>query len=176
MDSASIDDEKQNWGDGPWLNEPDEVEIHVSPSTGYFRRAKRNPHTGTWCGYVIVPNGHPAFGKHYARLTRDLDGAVHGGITFSAEVKGPDTGTVKGTRYWGFGFDCAHHADLMPRHAYSLALLSSVAEDSPPLRESLDRLAETQTYRTLEFVMDNICALDDALHAIEVSRNTGGAQ
>lgn len=54
--------DKHLWGDGPWVQEPDRVEW-VDEETGYQCLARRTKHTGTWCGYVGVPPGHPWFGK-----------------------------------------------------------------------------------------------------------------
>lgn len=50
------------------------------------------------CGYVKVPEGHPAHGKYYD----DVDVDVHGGLTFSQLSEG-------GT--W-LGFDCGHAGDF----------------------------------------------------------------
>lgn len=48
---------------------------------------------GYRCGYVQLPESHPAVGKYYGAL----DIAVHGGLTYGE-------GGV-------FGFDCAHFLD-----------------------------------------------------------------
>jgi hypothetical protein len=55
---------KKQWGPGPWQDEPDEAEW-VNEATGYKCRILRVPHTGSLCGYVVVPETHPAFGLSY---------------------------------------------------------------------------------------------------------------
>lgn len=60
------------------------------------------------CGYVRIPEGHPAFSKDYD----DVDIDVHGGLTFKKsslwEIK-EEKGFV-----W-FGFDCSHAGDWTVR-------------------------------------------------------------
>ena len=51
-------------------------------------------------GYVAVPKGHWAYGKHYTRMNPPFL-FVHGGITYFGS---DDAG-------WQFGFDCAHPDD-----------------------------------------------------------------
>lgn len=61
--------------------------------SGYTAKVLAHP-AGHRCGYVILPENHPAYGKDYD----DLSGIdVHGGLTFSNEGM--------------FGFDCAHWDD-----------------------------------------------------------------
>ena len=67
---------RDNWGDGPWRDEPDRVEW-VEPETGYRCEIRRN-HAGSLCGYVTVPDDHIWHGIEYsgcinkhAPLTRD---------------------------------------------------------------------------------------------------------
>src|SRR5437870_1777392 len=69
--------DKSAWGDGPWLIEPDRCQWRHR--SGLTCLALRNMLFGFWCGYVAVPNGHPAYERHYDAL----DLSVHGGLTFS---------------------------------------------------------------------------------------------
>ena len=55
--------DKSTWTRGPWDSEPDRVEWR-DPASGYACLALRGP-VGAWCGYVGVPEGHPAHGLHY---------------------------------------------------------------------------------------------------------------
>lgn len=60
------------------------------------------------CGYVGVPEKHPAHGQDYDHV----DAEVHGGLTYgdsNKEYPIPDE-----TNRWWFGFDCAHLGDDMP--------------------------------------------------------------
>ena len=57
------------------------------------------------CGYVVVPPGHPWYGKSYNRVNSLIHpGLPHGGLTYSGPA--PDG------RWW-FGFDCGHCYDLI---------------------------------------------------------------
>lgn len=91
----------------PWKAEPDFVEFKHD---GFHCVIVRNLDLGHLCGYVGVPKGHPLFGKDYNHLegTKII---VHGGLTY-AKDQAPGS-NKKGL--WWFGFDCAHHQDLIPR-------------------------------------------------------------
>lgn len=113
---------RKNWHNGPWDDEPDDV-AWVDTDTGLACNATRNSF-GAWCGYVGVPNTHPLCGMRYQSCanTSSCEDSycehspaallkVHGGVTFSARVKGfldPKDSL------WVFGFDCAHADDLTP--------------------------------------------------------------
>lgn len=96
----------EQWGDGPWVNEPDRVEFE---SHGYACVMRRNFMRGTWCGYVGVPEGHPNYGK----WDESLD--VHGGVTY-AEDHFPESGKPRSDLWWT-GFDCGHAFDYAPADA-----------------------------------------------------------
>jgi len=76
-DNPCID--KNVWGKGPWLNEPDKIEFYLQPQPqlqldkeplgpAYRCLAVRSEATGTWCGYVGVDKWHPAYGLHHDGL------------------------------------------------------------------------------------------------------------
>lgn len=107
--------DKSDWGSGPWQDEPDKVQW-TDPVTGLPCIARRNEGFGNWCGYVGVPPEHPDFEQEYD----DLDVSVHGGLTYAAMCDGdeergichvPGPGEPEA---WWFGFDCAHHMDIVP--------------------------------------------------------------
>lgn len=50
---------KSQWGKGPWQNEPDRLQW-VDKATGLTCLALRGP-VGSFCGYVGVPETHPAY-------------------------------------------------------------------------------------------------------------------
>jgi hypothetical protein len=81
MEWTRID--KSSWPDGPWQNEPDKAQW-IDKATGYDCLIVRN-HSGAWCGYVGVPEGHPCHGKGYD----DVDVDVHGGLTFADSCNEP---------------------------------------------------------------------------------------
>jgi hypothetical protein len=64
-------------------------------------------------GYVVIPKGHPMYGKHYDEVPID----VHGGLTFSGSANDfpfPES-TDEMKDGWVFGFDTAHYNDNMER-------------------------------------------------------------
>lgn len=111
--------DKSEWGDGPWMNEPDKLQWQ-DDATGLPCLIVRNSHmTGSLCGYVGLPSNHPDAGKGYD----DVDVEVHGGLTYSdfcqphadesigiCHVPAPG----ESDRVWWLGFDCSHAFDLSP--------------------------------------------------------------
>lgn len=101
--------DKSEWGEGPWVDEPDRKEWRYRGLPCLMVRS----HLGNWCGYVGVPPGHPWHGKNFD----DVDVRVHGGLTYSDSCRGqvchvalpgdPDD-------VWWLGFDCCHAEDLAP--------------------------------------------------------------
>jgi hypothetical protein len=101
-------------------------------------------HSGNWCGYVGVVQGHPLFGMPYSalyggddgydsysedqrRMFGEVDNASHGGITFTSYCAPNDkehgichlVEPGENDRVWWLGFDCGHSGDAHP--AYTLA-------------------------------------------------------
>lgn len=140
---------KELWGRGPWDNEPDRLEwVHA----GFACLAVRSS-LGTWCGYVGVGEGHPAFGSKYD----EVDVSVHGGLTYAAECQGvvchvPQPGMPD--KVWWFGFDCGHAGDTIPsmcgpqyRHAVGPGMddvfgLRAAYRDAQYIQEETNRLAQ----------------------------------
>ena len=107
--------DKSAWPRGPWDQEPDK-EQWVDPETGLPCLIVRGP-LGALCGYVGVPEGHPATEK-----TEDLE--VHGGVTYGpSPCSGgdichiPDEGEPDHV-FW-IGFDCSHRWDFAPGFFYA---------------------------------------------------------
>ena len=145
--------DKSEWGDGPWQDEPDKVQWK-DEATGLPCLAKRHGRAGHWCGYVGVPEGHPAFGKDYddVRVATD-DGwpDAHGGLTYAAHCQEgdeaeaichiPDPGEPD--HVWWLGFDCAHSGDLSPGlESRFKSSLPSVYRDMLYVTVQCERLAE----------------------------------
>jgi hypothetical protein len=106
--------DRKDWVRGEWDNEPDRVDfIHA----GFACFIQRNM-SGAWCGYVGVPNTHPAYGVSYSNYDHPVSNLdVHGGLTYSAPCSGhlchvPEPGMPDDV--WWFGFDTAHHMDIVP--------------------------------------------------------------
>lgn len=137
---------KSEWGDGPWLTEPDREEWRHE--SGLPMLAVRGPH-GAWCGYVGVPPGHPWHGRD----PFDLGVDVHGGLNYASTCIGvichqPLPGEPDNV--WWLGFDCSHTFDLAPE---TEALVRKVTDwfrgtrgghywTLDEVREEVSRLAE----------------------------------
>ena len=101
--SAPID--RAGWGPGPWDAELDSA-LWLDPATGLTCTAHRARTSGTWSGYVQLPDEHPWCAADANDLVPQV--RVHGGVTFVGVPLGQPIG---GT--W-VGFDCAHFGDVMP--------------------------------------------------------------
>lgn len=126
----------------PWEDEPDNAEWIQEPS-GYKCRIKRNPITGTLCGYVGIPRDHKFWGIGYDwhEELRDIGANVHGGLTYGQEG---DDG------WWYFGFDTAHMDDFCPKIVeLTIAVRGGVTDHKFNYWDSVN-------YKTWEFVEDEI--------------------
>jgi hypothetical protein len=163
--------DKSQWGDGPWLTEPDRLEWEHA---GLPCLAVRGPEfSGHWCGYVAVPPGHPLHGKHYD--TPDVN--VHGGLTYADKCDGavchvPKPGEPDDV--WWFGFDCAHGGDLSPAmHARYLHVgypFPSEPYDHAKAVAAADWTIDV--YRTLDYVQAEANRLADQLAALAPPNGT----
>ena len=119
--------DKSGWGPGPWQDEPDKIHW-IDPATDMDCLMVRQPHSGHWCGYVAVTEGHPFYAKHYdaCRLPGDEWLDVHGGLTYAAFCADTDDESRfvchvpepgRPHKVWWLGFDCAHLHDLSPAYA-----------------------------------------------------------
>ena len=105
--------EKAQWPDGPWKNEPDRVEFRHAGLPCLLHRNR----VGAWCGYAAVPPGHPLYGLDYDVATDKANIDVHGGLTFANECTGPichEPEPGEPDQVWWFGFDCVHLWDTAP--------------------------------------------------------------
>ena len=143
--------DKSSWGEGPWANEPDHVEFEVE---GFPCIAHRAEITGSWCGYVAVPPGHPWHGQGYGAIDT---ANVHGGLTYSAKCSErvchvPKPG--ESDDVWWLGFDCGHGCDFSPA---IYALVKGITPDSEC------------SYKDLQYITSEIKVL--AKEAKEVMSN-----
>ena len=144
--------DRKGWAPGPWDGEPDKVQWNHA---GLACLAVRN-HSGNWCGYVGVPNGHPAYGQDYDNV--DVD--VHGGLTYAdrCQVDGPICHVAEPgfpEDVWWLGFDTAHAGDLAPSSSsdYAKGLYPALSEykvyrDLGYITRETNRLAEQLGSRT----------------------------
>lgn len=117
--------DRSGWPSGEWDSEPDKVQW-PDPATGLPCLAVRHSHSGHWCGYVGVAEGHLLYGADYNDVRFDDEWPdVHGGLTFADKCRpgAEETGIchVPGEgepdHVWWFGFDCAHSGDYGPLDA-----------------------------------------------------------
>lgn len=142
--------ERDQWGDGPWQDEPDKL-VWVDDATGLDCMIVRNT-LGALCGYVGVPEGHPWYGSDPFAI----DALVHGGLNFgepcvpgvvegdAAVCHDPARGATANP-YW-VGFDCGHGADRCP---ITEATLRTIGFDRSPYG----------TYRDVAYVRDQVAVL-----------------
>ncbi len=140
--------DKTDWPRGPWDNEPDRVEWRSE--AGYPALIVRADITGALCGYVGVPPGHPAHGKHY----NDIEVDAHGGLTYAGPCRGaichvPAEGEPDDV--WWLGFDTAHAGDYTPAIEATLGKLPG-RELEPYNEPAPDEGWYAQRYRSIEYV------------------------
>lgn len=113
----STDNKLDEFGDGPWMEEPDKMQWQ-DEDTGLPCLIVRNQF-GTLCGYVGVPQGHPMHSKHY---DDGPDLRVHGGLTFAGSCShGEESKSIchvpepgEPDDVWWLGFDAGHAFDYSP--------------------------------------------------------------
>jgi hypothetical protein len=172
--------DKRTWGDGPWQNEPDHVQWQ-DPATDLVCLAVRVPWAGQWCGYVGVPEGHPAFGLNYEEVDKlgprhkDAEGyewgglRVHGGLTFADFCQEGEEGTGichvpqpgQPERVYWLGFDMAHAGDIMPGMDAQLRAIGHEPIRYAPI------WGDDDEYRTLEYVQAECAHLADQLAKVD---------
>jgi hypothetical protein len=143
----------------PWESEPDTAEW-FDAVTGYKCRIERQTSSGTLCGYVGVFKGHPAYGVSYNDDddTHDSIHEVHGGLTFS----NTDASDV----HW-FGFDTAHFKDFCPGIVKSMLKHAPESDTKGRWMQAATGMLGDETYRTWEYVEDEVRKLVCALWKVE---------
>ncbi len=138
---------RDEWGPGAWEDEPDLIAWRYRELACVIRRVD---FTGSLCGYVRLPNGHPYYGRSLRQVSRLLE--AHGGVTFAGF--GPTPG-------WWIGFDAAHAFDVSPRLAAKMRALLG----PPP--GGLDYLI---SYKTIGYVRREIESLADQILSVGCPR------
>jgi len=132
--------DRKGWPSGPWDKEPDRKQW-LDQATGFACLIVRG-HRGNLCGYVGVPEGHPAYQRDY----NDVSAGVHGGLTYADHCSGRICHEVDGDdRVWWLGFDCLHSGDAAPKMFF----------DEPDAR-----------YRDFPYVESECRKLAEQLHAM----------
>jgi hypothetical protein len=133
---------KEEFPDGSWMKEPDSVKW-TDEKTGYPCRIMRCKE-GILCGYVAVSQNHPCCGIGYHNLNSDFDFDPHGGFTFSMYQ------IIEDKIIWWVGFDCGHSNDIIPLHT-----------------KDENIYFEDESYKTIEFVKNEVTILAQKLKEIE---------
>lgn len=84
-------------------------------------------------GYVGVPEGHPAYGKHYDEMYDKID--VHGGLTFSEHYDDVKDFPKSMRGMWIFGFDTCHYGDTPQKWT-----IEAVQAETERLRDQLENM------------------------------------
>lgn len=130
--------DKRKWGVGPWLNEPDEYYVLHYDIPCY---ARRHETSGSWCGYIELPDSHPWSGLSQEEVPAE----AHGGITFAGRRSAMGDG-------WFIGFDCGHGGDVSPAMDARLKGLGLGSVGSPT-----DTPQNWEpTYKTLYYVLKEL--------------------
>jgi hypothetical protein len=128
-------DRREQFGEGPWLEEPDRIEWQHEGLTCLILR---HPQLGHLCGYVAIPAEHPWHGAEYDALG---DVTVHGGLTYSQEM--PDHGCdALDAATWWLGFDCAHAYDFAPYMAKLTKRMERLLPDDISLYKGVPYVTE----------------------------------
>jgi hypothetical protein len=135
--------DKSSWGDGPWQSEPDRIDFVAH---GFACLMLRHPRYGSWCSYVAVPPGHPA----YEKPPQDLDVRFHYSLNYGAKCSGyichvPIAGMPDDV--WWLGGDFAHVFDLSPALAARERALGL-----PDLSKIPDTMGFFDRYRDVAYV------------------------
>lgn len=133
--------------DGPWLEEPDFM-WWVHRPTDLECMIRRND-MGAWCGYVGVPEGHPA----WQRDPFDMHLEAAPSLNFGRRMPSPYE--PHADLYW-LGFDCAHAPfDVVPTMD---AYLHSVVGRSMPSSDYFH-----PTYKDVNYVRGEVVVLAEEL-------------
>lgn len=159
--------DRSSWGDGPWNNEPDELEW-TDEITGLSCAIIRMPWNGALNGYVAVPPGHLLHGKSYSDRVKVPEGAMSRSINvaqdigyirlFTASISvaedmqkaeldlvllchgGLTYAKAASDGAWWFGFDSQHCDDASPKDDRPWAS-DAVYRDLPYMKKQCERLA-----------------------------------
>lgn len=132
----------------------------VDDATGLDCLIVRAAPTGSLCGYVGVPPGHPWHGQPAS----DVDGYAHGGLNFASLCQeGAEDGygvchvpePGRPAEVWWLGFDCSHCDDVSPTMDAELIRLGIRQPESV----YATALFLGQVYRTFDYVRGEVTNL-----------------
>lgn len=91
---------RSEWRPGPWVPEPDLVEWHVEDVPLLIVRG----HTGSLCGYIGLPSGHPLWGRDPMRSRGEQWSALPERITAARPSGAVFVSTRRPADCWWLGF------------------------------------------------------------------------
>lgn len=154
----------EQWGDGPWVDEPECVSfeykgIECRIGRAFVWEGCNGDHLsmGNLNGYVQLPYNHPWIGKEGFDVPSD----VHGGITFSGKI----FFDPQEKEEWGIGFDCAHSRDIIPS---IIKKMKEIREEFPHYEVFKGYPIFQQSYKDIIFVRNEVCKL--AQQVIETTK------
>lgn len=129
--------------------------VGITPE-GYAFAILIHPRLGHRCGYVGVPEGHPAYGiEYYHRLEDDLE--VHGGVTFTDHIMFENN--EESSKLWYVGFDAAHWNDAPDIEAAKALGLK--------INNCSVLFSDRGTIRSLDYMVDECFKLSRQLKTME---------
>ena len=139
-------EDRSKWAEGPWDQEEEDALSWTDPLTGYDCSMKRN-HSGAWCGYVAIPEGHPLCGVEYGETYyhEGVPSMGHAELTYSGWSEGG----------WVFGFDCNHYTDCAPTSTELTELLNGTVALFEGGKE-VTSSSVTERYRTTAYVVGKV--------------------
>lgn len=168
-------EDKSNWPDGPWKDEPDRLEW-IDEESGYTCLILRNLRFGgTLCGYVELPRGHPYYDKNFSCPEKDTpEIEVHGGVTYHGTLS-----NIEKNDKMYVGFDCCHYLDYSPyehtklffeclkkRNPKGQYFLDEFKKDNPFFFEK-DRRELGWIYKNINYVKEECARLAKQLKDLE---------
>jgi hypothetical protein len=135
---------REEWGDGPWLTEPDLIEWRMEGCS--YPLIMRRGGSGQLCGYVGVPPEHP-----FHRRT-----VGYPGVNFAGPCNDRFAPTGEAPTCWWFGFDCGW--GYMPYHESFFRFVGTL-----PGGPSIKPIREPSTYVTVEQCKVHVEGLANAM-------------
>ena len=155
--------DKSNWPDGPWKDEPDELRW-VDEETGYECYIRRNNMVGgILLGYVVLPEGHPLYDVDTLDANEILD--VHGGITCHGKFPWLEDDKMY------IGFDYGHVWDRTLFEFLHL-LNQFYTKNNMPEIPDVPWLSNEDQYRDINFVKSECINLAKQVKEIEQNQKT----
>lgn len=148
----------KHWGQGNWVDEPDEIRFNhcgfeciIKRSYGLDGPQKDVLFGGHLCGYVVIPKNH----YFYDKLIDDIPFECHGGVTHA---------DFNEDKNFMIGFDCAHSFDIVPSMEYMYKKYDGLRK----IREEFSHSPFwNSSYKNVNFVIEECKALAEQIAKFE---------